>query len=121
VPSYEDTLQCKPESASAYLSRGELLYRRNRYREALAAYEQAIRFDPEMVRAYYGKAEVLYGLNHYREALDVCEHAIHLASKDPESLVLKGWRSLISIVIRMPFLLMRKPLPPVRRRFTFPQ
>ncbi len=64
------------------LARGNDLFDKQQFTEALAAYEQAIQLDPNYAPGYIGKGLALRNLNRYAEALEAYEQAIRLDPND---------------------------------------
>lgn len=64
------------------LARGNDLFDKQQFTEALAAYEQAIQLDPNYAPGYVGKGLALRNLNRYAEALEAYEQAIRLDPND---------------------------------------
>ena len=60
------------------LARGNDLFDKQQFTEALVAYEQAIQLDPNYAPGYVGKGLALRNLNRYAEALEAYEQAIRL-------------------------------------------
>ncbi len=68
------------DNAVVYNGKGDALFARKLYREALEAYEQAVSLDPNNAAAYNGKGNALSGLELYREAEKAYQHAERLAN-----------------------------------------
>lgn len=82
----EQAIQFGFNSASAYLRKGDVLLRCQRYEEALAAYEQASLIDLDIIDPYFyqNKGHTLSGLKRYEEALVAFEQAIRLSMPSPD-------------------------------------
>ena len=63
----------QPQSALAYLQKGQSLLKTNRSRQALTAFEQSLASSPNYLPAKQGKAIALYKLGRYQQAIAVYE------------------------------------------------
>src|ERR1051326_4839403 len=91
LAAYEQALKLQPESAPAYVGKGQALDELYQPEASLAAYEQAVRLDPKNVDAWLGLSHLfwVYGAHiassdeaAYEKALEASDHAIQL---DPQN------------------------------------
>ena len=78
LAAFERVIELDPTRASAYIDKGNALYKLRRYEEALEAFSRALELDPGYVLAYTSKGDVLYTLKRYEEALASYNRAIEL-------------------------------------------
>jgi tetratricopeptide (TPR) repeat protein len=97
APTYEETQQTSADSVTAleaddapqpdhksvvsaeyYIRRGNFLFLRHQYHEAIAWYQRAIHINPDHYMAWFSKGFALTQLQHYDEALKAYDQVIQL-------------------------------------------
>lgn len=78
VVAFEDAIQLSPESAVAYVGKGDSLRKLQLYQRAIKSYEQALLFDPGNASAYTGMSYAYIKIEDYETALVAHEIAISL-------------------------------------------
>jgi tetratricopeptide (TPR) repeat protein len=76
-------------SARIHWRKGNFLFIRGRFEEALASYDETIRLDPSILNSYFYqcKADVLRNLNRFEDALSTYIEAIRLGEPDPDPIL----------------------------------
>jgi len=70
--------QIEFSNAQPYISKGDMLFKMARYREALAIYEHAISLEPYNAKFHVNKGNVLFKMAQYTDALASYERATQL-------------------------------------------
>jgi tetratricopeptide (TPR) repeat protein len=76
----EKAVQLDPAYAQPHRTKGDLLYRRGRYKDALKAYEHAIKLNPKYAGPHEGRGKVLSHYGDYEKALVAYQRAIEIDS-----------------------------------------
>lgn len=76
----EKAIQLDPAYAQPHRTKGDILYRRRRYKEALKAYEHAIKLNPKYAAPHEGRGKVLSYCGDYEKALLAYQRAIEIDS-----------------------------------------
>jgi len=66
------------DAVSAWIGKGNSLYRLGRYDEALASYNTSLGMDPTRAEAWYGKGNALYKLGRFEAAADAYSAAANV-------------------------------------------
>ena len=80
---YDRALALKPELASGWLGRGNVLYERERFDEALAAYDKALSLEPRLAAAWLGCGNAFDKLKRHEAAAAAYARVIELEPAQP--------------------------------------
>jgi tetratricopeptide (TPR) repeat protein len=67
-----------PLAAEEYLSQGNALFWKDRYKEAITAYDKALQLQPDNAQAWYQKGSSLRHIKRYAEALESFNRALEI-------------------------------------------
>ena len=84
---FQDALLDAPQDARLHFNVGDVLYKKQKYQEALQAFEKALNTsDPQLQqKAYYNMGNAYYFLNQYQEAINAYKKALELDSDDRDA------------------------------------
>ena len=86
IEYYNKAIKLDPESAHLYYSsRGDLLYRQQDYKAALADYNQAIKLKPDNALYYSNRGDLFYSQKDYEKALADYDRAIETIELNPHN------------------------------------
>ncbi len=74
-----------------WLSRGDTLYGKQKYEDAIKCYEKALEINPKNSRALNDIGNAYYNLGNYSDAIEYFDKALELDPKDPIALRGKGY------------------------------
>lgn len=90
LAKFRQAIDLNPNSADAWIGRGDALYDLERYRAALAAYDKASQLDPNDASGWQGRGEVLYRLERFEAAVTAYDKALQISPNNAEILNRKG-------------------------------
>ena len=73
-------------------NRGVVLYKQNKYAEAIGYFDEIIEMNPEYVKAWYNKGVVLGKIGNYLEAINHYDRTLEVKSMWSQSLEQQGSR-----------------------------
>jgi tetratricopeptide (TPR) repeat protein len=76
-------IQLQPDDEEAWFQRGFVLYKLQRYEEAIASYDRAIEFNALDAEAWGNRGGVLLMLQRYEEAIASFDKAIQIQPNFP--------------------------------------
>ncbi len=90
LDKFQQAIDINPNSAGAWIGRGDALYDLERYQAALRAYDRASQLRPQDASGWQGRGEVLYRLERFEAAVTAFDKALQIAPNDAEILNRKG-------------------------------
>src|SRR5207248_7256758 len=86
IAAYQQSIQLKSDSGSAYLGLGDVYYYQTKqYREALAAYRAGVKIKDDNPTALYNLARCANEFDEYGEAANAARHAVASESDYPHA------------------------------------
>jgi len=82
IADYDEGIRLSPSNATAFLNRGLLYTRRQKYDRAIQDFDEAIRLDPNIAAAFSGRAFALRFVGQYERAIADYRKALTLPLDD---------------------------------------
>lgn len=90
LDTFTKAIDLKPQSALAWLGRGDALTFLERYPQALEAYTEATKLNPDVAQTWQKQGNTLYRLEKFPQAIAAYDRALELEQNDGELFNRKG-------------------------------